>query len=85
MITDRLKPQLKTTYRAIQGYQETSGVHWDTPENEGDVGRGANVVSDAEGQVWDAMIKSKVRCKQNIIITTQKTDRFPFLLRKITR
>ncbi|KAF8804214.1 hypothetical protein BYT27DRAFT_7243939 [Phlegmacium glaucopus] len=40
---------LKATYRAIQTYQDTSGVHWDTPDD-AEIGRGANVTTDAEAQ-----------------------------------
>ena len=54
--------QLKTTYRAIQAYQDTSGVHWDTPEIGEEVGRGVNIMSDAEGKVWQLMIDLKVHC-----------------------
>ena len=58
------RSQLKSTYRAIQSYQDTSGVHWDFPENKQDIGRGANITSDAEAQVWQTMIDSKVHCYQ---------------------
>ena len=36
-------------------------MSWDNPENEQDVGRGAIVVSDGDIQIWENMIKSKVR------------------------
>jgi hypothetical protein len=48
-------------YRAIQAYQNTSGVHWDIPENEEDIGKGANIMTEAEVRVWQAMVDSKVR------------------------
>ncbi|KAF8236759.1 hypothetical protein L208DRAFT_1375888 [Tricholoma matsutake] len=50
---------LKTNYHAIQTYQDTSGVHWDTPENEQDIGRGANIMTDAKARVWQTMIQTK--------------------------
>ena len=48
------------THRAIQAYRNTLGVHWDTPENEEDIGRGVNIVTDAEAKVWQLMVDSKV-------------------------
>jgi hypothetical protein len=35
-------------------------VHWDTPEDENVVGKGANIVTASEDRVWAAMISSKV-------------------------
>ena len=52
---------MKNTYRSIQNFQDRSGLSWDNPENEQDVGRGAIVVSDGDIQIWENMIKSKVR------------------------
>ena len=52
--------QLKATYRAIQIYRDTSGVHWDYPDNEQDIGRGANITTDAEARVWQTIMNSKV-------------------------
>ena len=76
--------KLKSTYRAIQSYQGTSGVHWDIPDNEKDVGKGANVVTIAEAKVWQAMIDSKV-CYE-IVIHHEKKASYSFLsFRKITQ
>ena len=58
---------MKTTYRAIQAYQDTSGVHWESPEDEGELGRGANITTDAEGKVWQLMMDSKVIFKKKLI------------------
>ncbi|KAF8222296.1 hypothetical protein L208DRAFT_1381900 [Tricholoma matsutake] len=49
--------QVQTKWQA--SYQDTSGVHWDSSENEQDIGKGANITSDAEAQVWQTMINSK--------------------------
>jgi hypothetical protein len=54
-------------YRAIQAYQKTSGVHWDSLENKMEIGRGANVTTDAEGKVWQSTISLKVIFKKKLI------------------
>ena len=58
-------------YRSIQTYQDLSGVHWDSPENEEEIGRGANITSEADGMVWQRMIDSKVR--QNMWFPKKKS------------
>jgi hypothetical protein len=61
-------------YHAIQTYQETSGVHWDCPENEQDIGSGAKITTDAEAQVWKTMIDSKVKCPYRTFLMILKAD-----------
>ena len=59
-------------YHAIQSYQDTSGVHWDTPDNKQDIGGGAKITTDAEAQGWQVMIDSKV-CYYYIVIHCSKS------------
>ena len=51
-------------YHAIQANQNKLGVHWDDPENEGQIGKGANISSEDEEKVWQSMIDMKVCCLQ---------------------